>query len=54
MASGMEDLGNFMAQGLEELQNAVLGAPTVEAPDIQPSEPMPQAPPIEMGEPDMG
>jgi hypothetical protein len=37
----MEDIGNFLSQGLEELQSAVLSGPAVEAPE-PPSEPEPE------------
>jgi hypothetical protein len=40
MASGMEDISNFLSQGLEELQSAALSGPAVEAPEA-PSAPEP-------------
>ena len=52
MASGMEDLGNFLSQGLEELQSAALSGPAVEAPEA-PSSPEPVEMPQSPAMPDM-
>ena len=56
MASGMEDIGNFLSQGLEELQSAVLSGPGFTGPEPPSApEPMPEGPSAPIIEPpDMG